>query len=356
MTATLSHAGARGEAWELVLAIGTFSVAAALHHARASPLLTERIRAGLSMYGALIAITLLTGVSYLPDVVATHLKRLTVPPAPSFAPSSGRPWPNDLMACSGPAIAAALGPAAMLTLLFFFDHNVSSILAQVPRCAAAEMRRDSFAEMRSRSTRHVLIPPLPEQSPRFNLRKPPAFHWDFAVLGVIVLLQGLFGLPPGNGLIPQAPLHVRALATIVAGRDDDDDDDCQDLVPRPPPSKRTAVAPATVTPAAARATARAASGGETIIGVVEMRWSNLFQSALCVASVGLYAPLGMIPQVRRSLRVLTASSRSRRAISAHDLARDLMPISARRVCSRAYSSTWACRPCTPTTCTRARGS
>ena len=142
--------------------------------------------------------------------------------------------------------------------------------------------------------------PLPEQSPRFNLRKPPAFHWDFAVLGVIVLLQGLFGLPPGNGLIPQAPLHVRALATIVAGRDDDDDD-CQDLVPRPPPSKRSTVAPATVTPTAARATSRAASGGETIIGVVEMRWSNLFQSALCVASVGLYAPLGMIPQVRRSL-------------------------------------------------------
>jgi hypothetical protein len=70
----------------------------------------------------------------------------------------------------------------MLYLLFFIDHNISSILTQ---------------------------------SPKFNLKKPPAYHWDFFCLGITIVPCGIMGLPPGSGLIPQAPLHTRALATRI---------------------------------------------------------------------------------------------------------------------------------------------
>eukprot|EP00656_Telonema_subtile_P054069 TRINITY_DN7971_c0_g2_i2.p3 TRINITY_DN7971_c0_g2~~TRINITY_DN7971_c0_g2_i2.p3 ORF type:complete len:157 (-),score=33.05 TRINITY_DN7971_c0_g2_i2:483-953(-) len=62
-------------------------------------------------------------------------------------------------------------------MLFWFDHNVSSLLTQKPQA---------------------------------GLRKPPGYNWDFLVLGLIVLLCGFLGVPPPNGLIPQSPLHVTA--------------------------------------------------------------------------------------------------------------------------------------------------
>lgn len=54
---------------------------------------------------------------------------------------------------SGVYIAAALVPAFLITMLFWFDHNVSSKMAQ---------------------------------QEEFNLRKPGAYHWDFLVLSGLV--------------------------------------------------------------------------------------------------------------------------------------------------------------------------
>jgi boron transporter len=51
------------------------------------------------------------------------------------------------------------------------------------------------------------------QAPKFNLQKPTAYHWDFFVLGITFIPCAILGIPPGNGLIPQAPLHCRALCT-----------------------------------------------------------------------------------------------------------------------------------------------
>ncbi len=41
------------------------------------------------------------------------------------------------------------------------------------------------------------------QAPEFNLKKPPAYNYDFALLGVITAAFGLIGLPPVNGVLPQ---------------------------------------------------------------------------------------------------------------------------------------------------------
>lgn len=72
----------------------------------------------------------------------------------------------------------ALPFGIILTVLFYFDHNVSSLMAQ----------------------KH-----------QYKLRKPASFHYDFALLGVTTGIAGVLGIPPPNGLLPQAPMHTEAL-------------------------------------------------------------------------------------------------------------------------------------------------
>lgn len=73
----------------------------------------------------------------------------------------------------------ALPFAILVTFLFYFDHNVSAIMAQ-PR--------------------------------KYPLKKPASFHWDFALLGVTTGVCGLIGIPACNALVPQLPLHTELLA------------------------------------------------------------------------------------------------------------------------------------------------
>lgn len=72
----------------------------------------------------------------------------------------------------------AIVPGLILTALVFFDHNVSSLLAQ---------------------------------RPELNLVKGPAYELDFLVVGLSMFICAFMGLPPSHGLIPQAPLHVLSL-------------------------------------------------------------------------------------------------------------------------------------------------
>ncbi len=46
------------------------------------------------------------------------------------------------------------------------------------------------------------------------LRKPPAYAYDMLLLAALTLLMGLLGLPPVNGVLPQAPMHTHALAKL----------------------------------------------------------------------------------------------------------------------------------------------
>ncbi|ODV93570.1 hypothetical protein PACTADRAFT_4474 [Pachysolen tannophilus NRRL Y-2460] len=72
----------------------------------------------------------------------------------------------------------ALPFALLLTCLFYFDHNISSLM-----CQGSE----------------------------FPLKKPASFHWDFCLLGLTTGISGILGIPAPNGLIPQAPLHTSSL-------------------------------------------------------------------------------------------------------------------------------------------------
>lgn len=68
--------------------------------------------------------------------------------------------------------------AILLTALFYYDHNISSLICQ---------------------------------SSEFPLKKPSSFHYDFFLLGITTGVSGLIGIPAPNGLIPQAPLHTYSL-------------------------------------------------------------------------------------------------------------------------------------------------
>lgn len=63
-------------------------------------------------------------------------------------------------------------------VLFYYDHNVSSLTAQARQ---------------------------------YPLKKPAGFHWDFFLLGCTCFVGGILGLPLPNGLVPQAPVHTDSL-------------------------------------------------------------------------------------------------------------------------------------------------
>lgn len=84
-------------------------------------------------------------------------------------------WPPNISVSD---IFLAIPFAILLFLLFYFDHNVSSLMCQLKE---------------------------------FPLKKPSSFHWDFTLLGITTLVAGLIGIPPPNGLIPQAPLRTESL-------------------------------------------------------------------------------------------------------------------------------------------------
>ncbi|GJN37324.1 hypothetical protein PR202_gb26262 [Eleusine coracana subsp. coracana] len=98
----------------------------------------------------------------------------------SFIADYGVPL-MDLFSVPPAYIFAAILPALMVAGLYFFDHSVASQLAQ---------------------------------QKEFNLKKPSAYHYDILVLGFMVLLCGLIGIPPSNGVLPQSPMHTRSLAVL----------------------------------------------------------------------------------------------------------------------------------------------
>jgi hypothetical protein len=169
---------------QLFIGLLTMNIAWTLHFAETWVSFTRQVRVFVSSYNTLIAVVIGTAFSYLPGVAqwdngVDGLERVDVVAPWDWQPTVDRPWvTNPFSGIDAAGIFGAIIPGFMFFLLFIIDHNVSSILTQ---------------------------------SPKFNLKKPPAYHWDFFVLGITFFPCAILGLPPGNGLIPQAPLHARAL-------------------------------------------------------------------------------------------------------------------------------------------------
>lgn len=164
----------------LVICLGTYYIGENLSKARDWNILTSAVREALASYAVPISMISFTIISIvIRDNLGVDIPRIQVPE--SFEPTTDRSWLVDIADCPGEGIVMAIVPAFVLTVLFFFDHNVSSLMAQAPE---------------------------------FKLQKPPAYNWDFLIVGLLILICGLLGIPFTNGLIPQAPLHVHALSML----------------------------------------------------------------------------------------------------------------------------------------------
>lgn len=165
--------------WSLLLAWGVLLCSLLCRQARSWRFFRPPMRAFLADYGAALMLVAFSGLSFAVHGLPGVPRRVNSPVTWDVKDS----WTvaRDMGSVGGRWIAAAIVPALLITILFFFDHNVSAQLAQ---------------------------------QPEFNLRKPPAYNYDFMLLGLMTLVCGLLGLPPVNGVLPQSPMHTKALAAV----------------------------------------------------------------------------------------------------------------------------------------------
>lgn len=108
------------------------------------------------------------------------------------------------------------------------------------------------------------------QGSEFPLKKPPAFHWDFFLLGITTFISGLLGIPAPNGLIPQAPLHTQSLVITEIVDVEIDTEKREDL-------EMSALEGHQAAPQLEKKIEQE----ERPVAVVEQRVSNLAQGSLC---------------------------------------------------------------------------
>ncbi|KAK6951926.1 hypothetical protein Daesc_006451 [Daldinia eschscholtzii] len=160
----------------IMVALLVFMVAYACGELGGSPLFRHPVRVFLKDYGTPLTVIFFTGFVHFGRMKNVELERL--PTSAAFFPTADRGWLVNFWDISVGDVFIAIPFAILLTILFYFDHNVSSLIAQ---------------------------------GTEFPLRKPAGFHWDLFLLGLTTGVAGILGLPFPNGLIPQAPFHTESL-------------------------------------------------------------------------------------------------------------------------------------------------
>ena len=166
--------------YAIIGAIGTMLVAIFLSTAeRWAPLFHRYVRMGLTEYAAAISIIIFIGMPHVGELAGLDKQTLQVSDH-SFRPSDPNRSTFFVHFWHLPIawVFAAIIPGLIITILFFFDHEVSSIICTIDR---------------------------------YGTRKPGGFAWDIVLLGTTTAMCGILGIPPANGLLPQAPLHSESL-------------------------------------------------------------------------------------------------------------------------------------------------
>ncbi|XP_058077015.1 probable boron transporter 2 isoform X1 [Magnolia sinica] len=167
----------------LVLSFGLLISALRSRKARSWRYGSGWLRGFIADYGVPLMVLVWTAVSYIPhSTVPSGIPRRLSSPNP-WSPGAYENWTviKEMLNVPILYIFGAFIPATMIAVLYYFDHSVASQLAQ---------------------------------QKEFNLRKPSSFHYDLLLLGFMVILCGLIGIPPSNGVIPQSPMHTKTLATL----------------------------------------------------------------------------------------------------------------------------------------------
>ncbi|XP_059299979.1 probable boron transporter 2 [Lycium ferocissimum] len=167
----------------LVLSFGLLLTALRSRKARSWRYGTGWLRGFIADYGVPLMVLVWTAVSYIParDVPRGIPRRLFSPDP--WSPGAYSNWTviKEMMDVPPLYIVGAFIPATMIAVLYYFDHSVASQLSQ---------------------------------QKEFNLKKPSSYHYDLLLLGFLVIICGLLGIPPSNGVIPQSPMHTKSLATL----------------------------------------------------------------------------------------------------------------------------------------------
>lgn len=169
--------------YAIIGATGTCLFAIALSTAQHwRPLFHRYVRLGLTEYAAAISIILWIGIPYIGELAELDHVRLEV--QTSFHPTSPDRDTFFVEFWDIPIewVFLTMIPGAIVTVLFYFDHEISSIICTVDR---------------------------------YGVRKPGGFAWDVFLLGTTTIMCGILGIPPANGLLPQAPLHSESLLYYV---------------------------------------------------------------------------------------------------------------------------------------------
>ncbi|KAL2206829.1 hypothetical protein CC79DRAFT_1349663 [Sarocladium strictum] len=161
----------------VVVAILYFGSVYGLEKLGSSTLWRAGFRGFLADYAYVFCTLFWVGFSHIPGTLAsTHIMRL--PTTKAFYPTQDRSWLIEFWTLDVKWVFVSLPFGFLVMLLFYYDHNVSSITAQARQ---------------------------------YPLKKPGGFHWDFFVLGCTTFVGGILGLPLPNGLVPQAPVHTDSL-------------------------------------------------------------------------------------------------------------------------------------------------
>lgn len=165
----------------LALIMALFGIGAQMFGTK-SHFLSHRIRTFMKDYSTPLCVVFFTGFIHF----GGYLNNVQFPKLPitkAFRPTDTLNRKSDWFIRFWEDITVgqvflAVPFAILLTALFYYDHNISSLICQ---------------------------------SSEFPLKKPASFHYDFFLLGITTGVSGLIGIPAPNGLIPQAPLHTLSL-------------------------------------------------------------------------------------------------------------------------------------------------
>ena len=161
----------------VMVSLLVFAIAYICGELGTSSLFKHPVRVFLKDYGTPLTIIFFAGFVHMGKMQDIHLENLPVSKA-FFPTVRERGWLVHFWDIKVSEVFLAIPFAILLTILFWFDHNVSSLIAQ---------------------------------GTEFPLRKPAGFHWDIFLLGLTTGVAGILGLPFPNGLIPQAPFHTESL-------------------------------------------------------------------------------------------------------------------------------------------------
>ncbi|KAA6407972.1 MAG: anion exchange family [Lasallia pustulata] len=176
LTRQWSQAGETSAYLSIVISLLVLMTAYACGVLGGSNLFHRYVRKFVDDYGTPLTIIFFTGFVHIGHMRGVQLQ--TLPTSKAFYPTQDRDWFIPFWDIHVYDVFLAIPFAILLTILFYFDHNVSSLIAQ---------------------------------GTEFPLRKPAGFHWDIFLLGLTTGLSGLLGIPFPNGLIPQAPFHTASL-------------------------------------------------------------------------------------------------------------------------------------------------